>query len=198
MRTTLAKTGDYIGLPTACTSAPSPPPSALNCSSRAETDTAPKSSPKPSAICDMLVFIYDANVVPVRFAEGKVDVKVITRDVWTLDPEHLFRPLRRHQFNQRQSPGREFSGLGQAGGGRAQQRRRSHQQARGVFGSQCARVALDGRARLCRFERRQSARRAALAALLFARYALERDAGGAELRSYDFALFSRQYRGPIQ
>jgi hypothetical protein len=37
-----------------------------------------------------LVFIYDANVVPVRFAEGKVDVKVITRDVWTLDPNISF------------------------------------------------------------------------------------------------------------
>ena len=33
-----------------------------------------------------LVFIYDAKVFPVRFADGKVDVKVITRDVWTLDP----------------------------------------------------------------------------------------------------------------
>jgi hypothetical protein len=37
-----------------------------------------------------LVFIYDANVVPIRFAEGKVDVKVITRDVWTLDPNISF------------------------------------------------------------------------------------------------------------
>ncbi len=38
----------------------------------------------------LLVFIYDAHVVPVRFAEGKVDVKVITRDVWTLDPNISF------------------------------------------------------------------------------------------------------------
>ncbi|HEY3852532.1 MAG TPA: hypothetical protein VGL87_16290 [Steroidobacteraceae bacterium] len=38
----------------------------------------------------LLVFIYDAHVVPVRFAEGKVDVKVITRDVWTLDPNLSF------------------------------------------------------------------------------------------------------------
>jgi hypothetical protein len=37
-----------------------------------------------------LVFIYDANVVPIRFAEDKVDVKVITRDVWTLDPNVSF------------------------------------------------------------------------------------------------------------
>ena len=38
----------------------------------------------------MLVFIYDAHVVPIRFAEGKVDVQIITRDVWTLDPNVSF------------------------------------------------------------------------------------------------------------
>jgi hypothetical protein len=34
----------------------------------------------------MLSFVYDARVVPVRYADGKVDVKVITKDVWTLSP----------------------------------------------------------------------------------------------------------------
>jgi hypothetical protein len=37
-----------------------------------------------------LVFIYDAHVVPVRFVDGKVDVRVITRDVWTFDPNVSF------------------------------------------------------------------------------------------------------------
>jgi hypothetical protein len=37
-----------------------------------------------------LAFIYDAKVFPVRYADGKVDVKVITRDVWTLDPSVSF------------------------------------------------------------------------------------------------------------
>jgi outer membrane protein assembly factor BamA len=37
-----------------------------------------------------LQYIYDAHVVPVRFADGKVDVKVITKDVWTLDPSISF------------------------------------------------------------------------------------------------------------
>ena len=37
-----------------------------------------------------LVFIYDARVVPVRFVDGKVDVRVITRDVWTFDPNVSF------------------------------------------------------------------------------------------------------------
>lgn len=38
----------------------------------------------------LLVYIYDAHVVPVHFADGKVDIKVITRDVWTLDPNISF------------------------------------------------------------------------------------------------------------
>jgi outer membrane protein assembly factor BamA len=31
-------------------------------------------------------YIYDARIVPVRYADGKVDIKVITKDVWTLSP----------------------------------------------------------------------------------------------------------------
>src|ERR1700722_11124693 len=34
----------------------------------------------------LLPYVYDARVVPVHFANGKVDVKVITKDVWTLSP----------------------------------------------------------------------------------------------------------------
>src|SRR5271163_2528838 len=34
----------------------------------------------------LLLYIYDARVVPVHFADGKVDIKVITKDVWTLSP----------------------------------------------------------------------------------------------------------------
>ena len=34
----------------------------------------------------LLTYIYDARVVPVRYANGKVDIKVITKDVWTLSP----------------------------------------------------------------------------------------------------------------
>jgi hypothetical protein len=37
-----------------------------------------------------LVFIYDAKVFPVRYADGKVDVMVVTRDVWTLSPSISF------------------------------------------------------------------------------------------------------------
>src|ERR1700676_5307236 len=34
----------------------------------------------------LLTFIYDARVVPVHYADGKVDIRVITKDVWTLSP----------------------------------------------------------------------------------------------------------------
>src|SRR6202162_888052 len=34
----------------------------------------------------LLTYIYDAKVVPVRYSGGKVDIKVITKDVWTLSP----------------------------------------------------------------------------------------------------------------
>ncbi len=34
----------------------------------------------------LLTYVYDARVVPVRYANGKVDIKVITKDVWTLSP----------------------------------------------------------------------------------------------------------------
>jgi hypothetical protein len=33
-----------------------------------------------------LRFIYDARVVPVKYENGKVEVKVVTKDVWTLSP----------------------------------------------------------------------------------------------------------------
>src|SRR5580692_4911773 len=34
----------------------------------------------------LLSFIYDARVVPVHYADGKVDIMVTTKDVWTLSP----------------------------------------------------------------------------------------------------------------
>ncbi|MGC1387634.1 MAG: hypothetical protein WA807_06460 [Steroidobacteraceae bacterium] len=33
-----------------------------------------------------LIYIYDAHVFPVRYADGVVDIRVITKDVWTLTP----------------------------------------------------------------------------------------------------------------
>jgi outer membrane protein assembly factor BamA len=34
----------------------------------------------------LLPYVYDARVVPVHYADGRVDIKVITKDVWTLSP----------------------------------------------------------------------------------------------------------------
>jgi len=34
----------------------------------------------------LLSYVYDARIVPVRYSHGKVDIKVITKDVWTLSP----------------------------------------------------------------------------------------------------------------
>jgi outer membrane protein assembly factor BamA len=34
----------------------------------------------------LLTYVYDAHVVPVHYGAGKVDVRVITKDVWTLSP----------------------------------------------------------------------------------------------------------------
>src|SRR5260370_9435895 len=38
----------------------------------------------------LLSYIYDARVVPVRYADGKVDIKVITPDVWPFRPSISF------------------------------------------------------------------------------------------------------------
>jgi len=37
-----------------------------------------------------LPYVYDARVVPVRYRDGKVEVKVVTKDVWTLSPGASF------------------------------------------------------------------------------------------------------------
>src|SRR5882757_1126685 len=34
----------------------------------------------------LLPYVYEARIVPVHYADGKVDIKVITNDVWTLSP----------------------------------------------------------------------------------------------------------------
>ena len=34
----------------------------------------------------LLPYVYDARIIPVHYADGKVDIKVTTKDVWTLSP----------------------------------------------------------------------------------------------------------------
>lgn len=38
----------------------------------------------------LLPYVYDAHVVPIRVHDGQVDIRVITHDVWTLDPGFSF------------------------------------------------------------------------------------------------------------
>jgi outer membrane protein assembly factor BamA len=38
----------------------------------------------------LLPYVYDAHIVPVRVHDGKVDIRVITHDVWTLSPGFSF------------------------------------------------------------------------------------------------------------
>ena len=38
-------------------------------------------------------YVYDARIVPVRYADGKVDIRVTTKDVWTLSPGISFLTL---------------------------------------------------------------------------------------------------------
>src|SRR3981081_1797808 len=41
---------------------------------------------EPARVRRLLRYVYDARIVPVHYAEGKVDIKVVTNDVWTLSP----------------------------------------------------------------------------------------------------------------
>src|SRR5471032_3121436 len=34
----------------------------------------------------LLPYIYDARIIPVHYADGRVDIRVTTKDVWTLSP----------------------------------------------------------------------------------------------------------------
>jgi outer membrane protein assembly factor BamA len=34
----------------------------------------------------LLSYVYDAHIVPVHYGDGKVDIRVVTKDVWTLSP----------------------------------------------------------------------------------------------------------------
>ena len=169
-----ARTRVFTSSPTGCTSAPSaathPRPAALQERGPLQRRA---SSPKPSAICAMLVYIYDARVVPVRYADGKVDIQVITQDVWTLDPNISFGRVRRHQLHQLPACKRRISWAGA-------RRCRSDAPATSIapattaayFGSRtCSDRAGPARSGLRRFERRRQRVAAALPAFLFARYA---------------------------
>ena len=81
-----AKTTSCSCLPITCTCAPSAERSRRNCCSRAATATTRQALEETERNLRKLIYVYDAHVVPVRYADGKVDIEVITKDVWTLNP----------------------------------------------------------------------------------------------------------------
>ncbi len=146
----------------------------------------------------MLLYVYDAHVYPVHYADGKVDVKVITKDVWTLSPGISFG-----RSGGTNSTSYNLQDSNFLGWGKTVQISRSSNVDRtsntidyvdpNVFGSRWTSGA-DGRP----FQRRIRARRAVCAALLFARYALERQDLRGRLRSHRVALLPGQHRRSIQ
>ncbi len=114
----------------------------------------------------LLPFIYDARVVPVRYADGKVDIRVITKDVWTLSPGISFGRsggTNDTKFNLQED---EFFGLGKDAANLARQHRGPHQRHRGVIGSECVRIA-GGRPQLAYSDSSDGSQRSALMAQPF-------------------------------
>ncbi len=121
----------------------------------------------------LLPYVYDARIVPVHYADGKVDIRVITKDVWTLSPGISFARsggTNDTKFNLQDT---NFLGWG-----------KTLQISRGSTvdrtsdtvawtGPQCARIALDLGARLLGFERRVAAFGIGDASLLFAGCSVE-------------------------
>ena len=128
--------------------------------------------------------------MPVHYADGKVDIKVITKDVWTLSPGLSFGRAGGTNSTNFNLQDTNFLGWGKAlqvsHGSTVD--RTSNTVAwtdPNVFGSKWTSAA-----RLRRFERRYGARRAGRASLLFARYAVEHEDYGRQIRPHHLALQS--------
>jgi len=104
----------------------------------------------------LLSYIYDARIVPVHYADGKVDVMVLTKDVWTLSPGISF--ARAGGSNDSRFNLQDTNFLAGARRCRCRTAAPSIEPAtRGLDGSQRIRIALDLGARLLRLERRFAA-----------------------------------------
>ena len=88
---TRAKATACFAWRTTCISAPSTRPFRRSCCSRAATSISRASSRRPNARCACFPISTTRAWCPVRYADGKVDIKVITKDVWTLSPGHFLR-----------------------------------------------------------------------------------------------------------
>ena len=136
----------------------------------------------------LLTYLYDARVVPVRFKDGKVDVKVTTKDVWTLSPGLSFGRTGGTNNSNAYLLDSNILGTGKSlqFGHTVNVDRISD----GVSWSDptVLGIEVDQHARVHRFERRLSAHAAGRASVLFARYPRRGQHPRVRLRSHGVAL----------
>ncbi len=131
------------GSPNACTSAPNTRPFKAQLLFASGDKYSARKLAETERALRLLPYVYDAPVVPVRYADGKVDVRVITKDVWTLSPGMSFGRAggtNSTKFNLQDS---NFLGWGKTLQISHGQHRRSNQQHRGLERSERARFAMD-------------------------------------------------------
>ena len=102
-------------------------------------------------------YIYDARIVPVHYADGKVDIRVITKDVWTLSPGVSFARAGGSNTSKFNLQDENFLGWGKTLQVSRGQQRRSHQQYRRLDGSERVWITMDVCAHLFGFQRRLAA-----------------------------------------
>ncbi len=145
-----------------------------------------------------LAFIYDACVVPVKYADGKVTIRVITKDVWTLSPGVSFS-----RTGGSNSSGFDLSDSNLLGFGKSLTVDHSSNVDRtsngiiygdpNLFGSRWTLAS-----RLCQRQRWNAAHLRAGAAFLFAGYPMERHRKGDKVRPHRVPLQPGRYRRSIQ
>ena len=80
--------------------------SAASCCSRPVTATRAGCWTRPSASCVPTATSTTPGSVRCSYHDGKVDMRVTTRDVWTLNPGFNYGAQRRHQLHRRAARGR--------------------------------------------------------------------------------------------
>ena len=146
----------------------------------------------------LLLYVYDAHVIPVHFADGKVDVKVVTKDVWTLSPGISFGRAGGTNATSYNLQDTNFLGWGKT----VEVARTSNvdRTSKIIEYSDPNVMWSKWTAALAYVDSSDGHQRSLLAgaALLLARNALEREHHGAQLRSNRFPLQPRQHRRSIQ
>ena len=169
-----------------------------SCCSRAATATAARALAETERNCASWSTSMTRAWFRCAIADGKVDIKVITKDVWTLSPGISFGRAGGTNATGYNLQDSNFLGWGKTlRGSRASNVDRTSNTVEyadpNVFGSHWT-----ADAGLCRLERRQAARAAGRATFLFPRYAVEREGLGAHLRPHRVPLQPGQHRRSVQ